>query len=135
MAGAVGVCERDKSDSRPLEQKKSVPLDKLLEGIAFGVREPDSLSSLAGRLIGLEKRLDPELQSELEKLAGGKKLSQIACDQSGFAAKLVGLQSAAANNRYNFQRQTDLRRCRCENCGNCPRHRPLISGVYPKAQG
>jgi hypothetical protein len=78
IVDAVGVCERDKSDSRPLEQKKSVPLDKLLEGIALGVREPDALSSLAGRLIRLEKRLDPELQAEVEKLAGGKKLSQIA---------------------------------------------------------
>jgi type I restriction enzyme, R subunit len=80
IVDAVGVCERDKSDSRPLEQKKSVPLDKLMEGIAQGVREPDALSSLAGRLIRLEKRLDPEMQGELEKLAGGKKLSQIAQD-------------------------------------------------------
>ena len=80
IVDAVGVCERDKSDSRPLEQKKSVPLDKLLEGIALGVREPDALSSLAGRLIRLEKRLDPEMQAEVEKLAGGKKLSQIAQD-------------------------------------------------------
>jgi type I restriction enzyme, R subunit len=77
---AVGVCERDKSDSRPLEQKKSVPLDKLLEGVALGVREPEVLSSLAGRLIRLQKRLDPELQAEVEKLAGGKKLSEIAQD-------------------------------------------------------
>lgn len=62
IVDAVGVCERDKSDSRPLEQKKSVPLDKLLEGIAHGVREPGALSSLAGRLIRLQKRLDPEMQ-------------------------------------------------------------------------
>jgi type I restriction enzyme, R subunit len=68
MVDAVGVCERDKSDSRPLEQKKNVPLDKSLEGLALGVREPDALSSLAGRLIRLEKRLDPELQNDLEKL-------------------------------------------------------------------
>jgi type I restriction enzyme R subunit len=80
IVDAVGVCERDKSDSRPLEQKKSVPLDKLLEGIALGVREPGALSSLAGRLIRLEKRLDPEMRVEVEKLAGGKKLSQIAQD-------------------------------------------------------
>jgi hypothetical protein len=68
MVDAVGVCERDKSNSRPLEQKKNVPLDKSLEGLALGVREPDALSSLAGRLIRLEKRLDPELQNDLEKL-------------------------------------------------------------------
>ena len=67
IVDAVGVCEHDKTDSRPLEQKKSVPLDKLLEGIALGVREPDVLSSLAGRLIRLEKRLDPELQAEVRE--------------------------------------------------------------------
>jgi type I restriction enzyme, R subunit len=80
IVDAVGVCERDKSDSRPLEQKKSVSLDKLLEGVALGVREPDALSSLTGRLIRLQKRLDPEMQVEVEKLSGGKKLSQIAQD-------------------------------------------------------
>jgi type I restriction enzyme R subunit len=80
IVDAVGVCERDKSDSRPLEQKKSVPFDKLLEGVAQGVRESDALSSLAGRLLRLEKRIEPELQEELEKLTGGKKLSQIARD-------------------------------------------------------
>jgi type I restriction enzyme R subunit len=78
IVDAVGVCERDKSDSRPLEQKRNVPLDKLVESIALGVREPEALSSLAGRLIRLEKRLNPELQADVEKLADGKTLSQIA---------------------------------------------------------
>ena len=27
----VGVCERDKTDSRPMDSKKTVPLDKLLQ--------------------------------------------------------------------------------------------------------
>ena len=80
IVDAVGVCERDKGDSRPLEQKRSVPLDKLMEGIALGVREPDALSSLAGRMIRLEKRLDPEIQTKVQILADGKKLSRIAQD-------------------------------------------------------
>jgi type I restriction enzyme, R subunit len=78
IVDCVGVCERDKSDSRPLEQKRNVPLDKLLEAIAMGVREPEALSSLAGRLIRLEKRLEPEVQAEVEKLTGGKSLSALA---------------------------------------------------------
>ncbi len=53
IVDAVGVCERDKTDSRPLEQKPSVPLEKLMEHIAIGAREPELLSSLAGRLIRL----------------------------------------------------------------------------------
>ena len=80
IVDAVGVCERDKSDSRPLEQKPSVPLEKLMEHIAIGAREPELLSSLAGRLIRLEKRIEPEVRAEVEKLSGGKTLSNIARD-------------------------------------------------------
>src|SRR5258707_11923232 len=80
IVDAVGVCERDKTDSRPLEQKPSVPLDKLMEHIAIGAREPDLLSSLAGRLIRLEKRIEPDVRAEVEKLSGGRTLSNIAWD-------------------------------------------------------
>ena len=80
IVDAVGVCERDKTDSRPLEQKPSVPLEKLMEHIAIGAREPELLSSLAGRLIRLEKRIEPDVRAEVEKLSGGKTLSTIARD-------------------------------------------------------
>jgi type I restriction enzyme R subunit len=80
IVDAVGVCERDKTDSRPLEQKPSVPLEKLMEHIAIGAREPELLSSLAGRLIRLEKRIEPDVRAEVEKLSGGKTLSHIARD-------------------------------------------------------
>src|SRR5438067_557407 len=80
IVDAVGVCERDKTDSRPLEQKPNVPLEKLMEHIAIGAREPELLSSLAGRLIRLEKRIEPDVRAEVEKLSGGKTLSNIARD-------------------------------------------------------
>src|SRR5204863_9764496 len=80
IVDAVGVCERNKTDSRPLEQKPSVPLEKLMEHIAIGAREPELLSSLAGRLIRLEKRIERDVRAEVEKLSGGKTLSNIARD-------------------------------------------------------
>src|SRR6266487_1684410 len=80
IVDAVGVCERDKTDSRPLEQKPSVPLEKLMEHIAIGAREPELLSSLAGRLIRLEKRIEPDVRVAVEKLSGGKSLTNIARD-------------------------------------------------------
>src|SRR5205823_6287981 len=80
IVDAVGVCERDKTDSRPLEQKPSVPLEKLMEHIAIGAREPELLSSLAGRLIRLEKRIERDVRTEVEKLSGGKTLSNISRD-------------------------------------------------------
>ena len=54
IVDAVGVCERDKTDSRPLEKKRTVTFDKLLDAVALGNREPDALECLAGRLIRLE---------------------------------------------------------------------------------
>ena len=47
IVDAVGVCESDKTDTRPLEHKKHVPFDKLLQRVAMGVRDADSLESLA----------------------------------------------------------------------------------------
>src|SRR5205823_10104436 len=78
IVDAVGVCERDKTDSRPLEQKPSVPLEKLFEYIAIGAREPELLSSLAGRLIRLEKRIDPEVRDEVRSEEHTSELQSLA---------------------------------------------------------
>jgi type I restriction enzyme R subunit len=50
IVDAVGVCERDKTDSRPMDQKKSIPFDKLLQAVALGNTEPEVISSIAVRL-------------------------------------------------------------------------------------
>ncbi|MBL8540958.1 MAG: DEAD/DEAH box helicase family protein, partial [Betaproteobacteria bacterium] len=47
IVDCVGVCERDKTDSRPMDQKKSVPLDALLQAVSLGNVEPEVLSSVA----------------------------------------------------------------------------------------
>ena len=54
IVDAVGVCERDKTDSRPMDTKKSVPLDKLLQAVSLGNVEDDVLSSIAARLARLD---------------------------------------------------------------------------------
>ena len=48
IVDAVGVCETDKTDSRPLERKRTVPFDKLMLAVAQGQWESDNLTSLAG---------------------------------------------------------------------------------------
>lgn len=55
IVDAVGVCESDKTDSRPLERKPSVPLAALLDSVALGTRDDDTLSSLASRLARLDR--------------------------------------------------------------------------------
>ena len=74
---AVGVCENDKTDSRPLERKRSISFDKLVMSIAMGIRDEDTLTSLAGRLARLDKQINDKSRKEIEEAAGGKSLNQI----------------------------------------------------------
>ncbi|MFO5493978.1 MAG: DEAD/DEAH box helicase family protein, partial [Cuspidothrix sp.] len=78
IVDVVGVCESDKTDSRPLERKRSVPFSKLLQDVAKDVRDEDTLLSLAGRLVKLEKQLNDDERQELQTVAGGKSIRQIS---------------------------------------------------------
>jgi type I restriction enzyme R subunit len=77
VVDAVGVTESVKIDSRPLEHKPTVPFDKLIQSIAMGARDQESLTSLAGRLARLNVQLEPQQQNDLSQLADGKDLIQI----------------------------------------------------------
>ncbi|MBI3345574.1 MAG: DEAD/DEAH box helicase family protein, partial [Gammaproteobacteria bacterium] len=60
IVDAVGVCEQDKTDSRPMEQKPTVSFEKLMQAVAFGNTEDDVLTSLAGRLARMEHRISAD---------------------------------------------------------------------------
>ena len=77
LVDAVGVTESDKTDSRPLERKPTVPFDKLLQQVALGVRDEDTLTSLANRLARLDRSLSDSDKAELQTL-GGISLKQLA---------------------------------------------------------
>jgi type I restriction enzyme R subunit len=78
IVDCVGVCERDMTDSRPMDQQKSVPLDKLLQAVALGNTEPEVLSSVAARLARLEKDLPSDAQARIAQAAGGLTLKDLA---------------------------------------------------------
>ena len=86
IVDAVGVFESDKTQTRSLERKRTMPFDKLLDEVALGNRDEDRLLSLAGRLAQLDRSLLPKAREELTGLAKGKPLSAIvnslldACD-------------------------------------------------------
>lgn len=80
IVDAVGVCENDKTDSRPLERKRSVPFDKLIENVALGIRDEDSLTSLAGRLGRLDRQIDPKDRQAIQGATHGKTLSHVVND-------------------------------------------------------
>lgn len=69
IVDAVGVCEHDKTDSRPLERKKTVPFDKLLNSLAYGVRDTNTITTLAGRLARMDQKLDKKDRAEIEEIA------------------------------------------------------------------
>ncbi|MCL4459779.1 MAG: DEAD/DEAH box helicase family protein [Chloroflexi bacterium] len=77
IVDAIGVCENDKTDSRPLERQPSVPFDKLIMSVAMGDRDEDTLSSLAGRLASLDRQITDANRKEIEQAAEGKSLKDI----------------------------------------------------------
>jgi len=78
IVDAVGVCESDKTDSRPLERQRNIAFPALLLGVALGKRDEDTLTTLAGRLARLDREISREEARNLASLAGGKSLSELS---------------------------------------------------------
>jgi type I restriction enzyme, R subunit len=78
IVDCVGVCERDKTDSRPMDQKKSVPLDKLLQAVALGNVEDEVLSSVAARLTRLDRDISEADHAKVMEASGGHSLRDLA---------------------------------------------------------
>jgi type I restriction enzyme R subunit len=77
IVDAVGVCERDKTDSRPMDQRKSIPFDKLLQAVALGNTDPEVISSIAVRLARMNKTLEDDDKAEIENRSGGDSLATL----------------------------------------------------------
>ena len=77
IVDAVGVCESDKTDSRPLERQRTIPFPNLMLGIVLGKRDEDTLTTLAGRLARLDREVSREDAKTLKELADGKSLSEL----------------------------------------------------------
>ena len=78
IVDCVGVCERDKTDSRPMDSKKAVPLDKLLQAVALGNVEDEVISSVAVRLTRLDRDVSEADQARVMEASGGHSLRDIA---------------------------------------------------------
>ncbi len=77
LIDAVGVEKSLKTDSRPLEKKPGVPLKDLLQGVAMGSRDDDTVLSLANRLVRLAKQLDDKAQARIKKASGGIPVAEL----------------------------------------------------------
>jgi type I restriction enzyme R subunit len=78
IVDAVGVCEDEKSATKPMDRKPSVPLDKILNLVAAGAASDDVVSTLASRLSRLDQEVDPIQQAAIKIASGGKSLTELS---------------------------------------------------------
>jgi len=71
IVDAVGVCEQDKTDSKPMEKKPAVSFEKLLQAVSFGNTEEAVLTSIAGRLARMAHRMSEEDDQKIRTASGG----------------------------------------------------------------
>jgi type I restriction enzyme R subunit len=70
LVDAVGVTETELMDTVPLERKKGISLDKLLQQVALGSADEDTVSTLASRLARLDGRIAQGERDRLAEVAG-----------------------------------------------------------------
>jgi len=70
LIDAVGITETELIDVTPVDRRRTVALDKLLNQIALGERDHDVVASLAGRLARLNTQLTDDERDRLLQLGG-----------------------------------------------------------------
>jgi type I restriction enzyme, R subunit len=75
---AIGVESSQKTDSRPLEKAPGVSLKDVLQSIAMGNTSEELMTTLANRLLRLEKQLTAKEKEKLLELTDGKSINQLA---------------------------------------------------------
>lgn len=78
IVDAVGIVEQEKIDTQTLERKRSQSLRQLLEAVAFGVQDDDTLSSLAGRLVKLDRKLSDADRNRIQATGAEQSPDEIA---------------------------------------------------------
>lgn len=74
---AIGVESSQKTDSRPLEKKPGMSLKDLLQNVAMGNTDEAILSTLANRLIRLDKQINEKEKTHFAEQAGGHSLNHV----------------------------------------------------------
>ncbi len=78
IVDAVGVCEQDKTDARPMEKKPSVSFPKLLQAMALGSTDEDVFTSIAGRLARMEHSITKADDQAIVKASDGHSLKDLS---------------------------------------------------------
>jgi type I restriction enzyme R subunit len=74
---AIGVESSQKTDSRPLEKQPGMSLKDLLQNVAMGNTNEDVLSTLANRLIRLDKQINEKEKTNFAEQANGFSINHV----------------------------------------------------------
>ncbi len=74
---AIGVESSQKTDSRPLEKKPGMSLKDLLQNVAMGNTSEDILTTLANRLIRLDKQINEKEKTNFAEQANGNSINRV----------------------------------------------------------
>jgi type I restriction enzyme R subunit len=77
IVDAVGVCEDEKTATKPLDRKPTVALEKIMGLVAAGAADADLVSTLAARLARLDRQLSLSQRTAVAKEAGGKDVAML----------------------------------------------------------
>ena len=103
LVDAVGVTVSKKGNSRQLERKPSVSLKDLMMSVATGSKDEDIFTSLANRLITLDRVLTPQEKEKVKELNNGISLSSVASNLLDvFDEDKVEEQIELIPDRHNF---------------------------------
>ncbi|MDO4232056.1 MAG: type I restriction-modification enzyme R subunit C-terminal domain-containing protein [Lautropia sp.] len=71
LIDAVGVEKKLKTEIRSLDRVHSYSLPQLMDNVVMGNRSETIITSLADRLVRMDKRLDDKAKANIEKVSGG----------------------------------------------------------------
>ncbi|MGB9940190.1 DEAD/DEAH box helicase family protein [Methanosarcina sp.] len=116
VVDAVGVTKTLKTDSRPLERKKSTSLKDLLAAVTFGARDEDLYVSLASRLARLDRQISEDERATFAEKANGKTISQIVKDLlNAYNPDMIDLKADEIKQRQPEISETDSKKKAQEN--------------------
>jgi len=78
IVDAVGVCESEKGEGGTLERKRGISFEKLMEDVVHGIRDEDTLATLASRLARLDRLLDEKDRTRIEEVSKGHTVKEMA---------------------------------------------------------
>ena len=119
LVDTVGVTETLKQISQPLERARVVGFDRLLDDIAAGRRDDDTLSTLAGRLAALDRKSGAPARARIAQKTGGLDPKALAnrlldaVDPDIVERETVARHGPAPDNRQREATRSSLKEAAC----------------------